>query len=202
MTDGSYSYDPLISPNHIRLLKVHRNTGHARLEAILEQHDLQDAIEIGYDAISYTWGQPSFTHQLYIGGQPLNITAHLHGALSFMTGAYIWVDAVCISQNDLEEKAQQIPLMRHIYAGCLEVLVWLGPENSSIVSAMKVLEDGLVLDMVHVFRDESIDTREARRQILELLEKSNVVKEIGPIFENDWFHRLWVSIVSSAKSCR
>ncbi|KAF2744694.1 hypothetical protein M011DRAFT_506136 [Sporormia fimetaria CBS 119925] len=38
----------------------------------------------------------------------------------------IWVDAVCINQTDMHEKELQIQLMRDIYSGAEEVIVWLG----------------------------------------------------------------------------
>lgn len=101
-----YSYEPLKSSHQIRLLKVYSNKEREGLEAVIEHHDLEDAIKIGYEAISYCWGEPLFTHQLHIGSKSLNITAHLHGALSVFTGRYLWIDAVCINQQNLEEKAQ------------------------------------------------------------------------------------------------
>ena len=50
----------------------------------------------------------------------------------------LWVDALCINQSDLEERAQQVLRMREIYAKAKYTLVWLGPEadNSSAAMAM------------------------------------------------------------------
>lgn len=38
----------------------------------------------------------------------------------------LWIDAICINQHDLAEKARQIPLMTRIYSTAARVLVWLG----------------------------------------------------------------------------
>ncbi|KAJ4172025.1 hypothetical protein NW754_007623 [Fusarium falciforme] len=38
----------------------------------------------------------------------------------------IWADAICINQDDNEEKAKQIPNMHEIYSTAEEVLLWLG----------------------------------------------------------------------------
>ena len=35
---------------------------------------------------------------------------------------YIWVDAVCINQENIEERGQQVNLMNQIYSRCLKVL--------------------------------------------------------------------------------
>ena len=50
----------------------------------------------------------------------------------------LWVDALCINQSDLEERAQQVLLMREMYAKAGYTLILLGPEadNSSAIMAM------------------------------------------------------------------
>lgn len=45
----------------------------------------------------------------------------------------IWVDAVCINQDDLVEKRNQISLMRDIYAEARCVFSWLGEPNGGNV---------------------------------------------------------------------
>ena len=41
---------------------------------------------------------------------------------------YLWIDAICINQEDLDERSQQVGLMRQIYSQASHVVVWLGPE--------------------------------------------------------------------------
>ncbi|KAJ9148999.1 hypothetical protein NKR23_g4681 [Pleurostoma richardsiae] len=44
---------------------------------------------------------------------------------------YIWADAICINQGDVEERSQQVGFMRTVYETAVSVLVWLpGPESS------------------------------------------------------------------------
>lgn len=50
----------------------------------------------------------------------------------------VWADAVCIDQNNIQEKASQIPLMGSIYRNAAEVLVWLGPQSDH---AMDMIEN-------------------------------------------------------------
>ncbi|KAM0436147.1 hypothetical protein ACHAPT_003039 [Fusarium lateritium] len=40
----------------------------------------------------------------------------------------LWVDQVCIDQNNHAEKADQVLLMAEVYTKAEQVLVWLGPE--------------------------------------------------------------------------
>jgi hypothetical protein len=44
----------------------------------------------------------------------------------------LWIDAVCINQNDKAEQASQIPLMGDIYSTAEEVIVWLGKDESDL----------------------------------------------------------------------
>lgn len=190
-----YTYEPLKSSIQIRLLKLYSNEEKERLEAVIEHHNLEDAIKTGYEAISYCWGEPLFTHQLHIEGRSLNITPHLHGALSVLTESYIWVDAVCINQEDPEEKARQIPLMRRIYANADVVLVWLGPENPLIINAMQVIDEDLYEEVVSIFNHETLEPHQRRANVQDRLKKSGVMMGLNLILENDWFTRLWVSSV-------
>lgn len=84
-----------------------------------------------YDAISYTWGEPNFTQEIIIDDHfRLRITPNLHDALIRYRCAVgtrsIWVDAICINQNDEDDKRRQVPLMTEIYRSASPVLVWLG----------------------------------------------------------------------------
>lgn len=38
----------------------------------------------------------------------------------------VWIDAICINQNDLKERAIQVGKMQDIYARCSQVWLWLG----------------------------------------------------------------------------
>jgi hypothetical protein len=43
---------------------------------------------------------------------------------------YIWVDAICINQNSLSERASQVRIMDRVYRQARQVFVWLGHEDS------------------------------------------------------------------------
>ncbi|KAH6674395.1 heterokaryon incompatibility protein-domain-containing protein, partial [Halenospora varia] len=43
----------------------------------------------------------------------------------------IWIDAVCINQNDIQERQDQVSLMRQIYEQAEQVVIWLGENRSS-----------------------------------------------------------------------
>ncbi|TQN69909.1 Heterokaryon incompatibility protein 6, OR allele, partial [Colletotrichum shisoi] len=47
---------------------------------------------------------------------------HLRGA----EGVHVWIDQLCINQDDNTEKVHQVRMMRHIYSAAARVAVWMG----------------------------------------------------------------------------
>ncbi|UPL00019.1 hypothetical protein LCI18_010953 [Fusarium solani-melongenae] len=46
------------------------------------------------------------------------------------TGLYdLWIDAICINQDDIEERTAQVSQMSRIYSAAKSVIVWLGRED-------------------------------------------------------------------------
>jgi hypothetical protein len=42
---------------------------------------------------------------------------------------YLWIDAICINQEDLQERTNQVKMMGDIFENAFQVLVWLGEEE-------------------------------------------------------------------------
>jgi hypothetical protein len=87
-----------------------------------------------YEAISYVWGNAKDQIEIETPDGIFHITRNLSAALHRLRypdkPRYIWADAICINQNDDEEKGHQVRLMRQIYQHASKVLVWLGPDPS------------------------------------------------------------------------
>jgi hypothetical protein len=82
-----------------------------------------------YTAVSYTWANVAQTETIYVDGQPLRIKPNLWACLYTLSRhgwQYIWADAVCINQDDIAEKNQQVRMMDRIYQNATVVSVWLG----------------------------------------------------------------------------
>ncbi|KAI0535560.1 HET-domain-containing protein [Xylaria digitata] len=87
-------------------------------------------------ALSYVWGDPSLKREVFVDGIPVLVTASLEAALQelrnhvrIQQGFLIWADALCINQEDLDERAAQVARMRDIYHAAWQVVIWLGPEQ-------------------------------------------------------------------------
>jgi Heterokaryon incompatibility protein (HET) len=82
--------------------------------------EVQDTNTPPYTALSYTWGDttPTPTVPIQCDGQVLHIAENLDAALRVLRkedeSVYVWADAVCINQNDVEEKNNQVVHARDI----------------------------------------------------------------------------------------
>ncbi|KAF2730202.1 HET-domain-containing protein, partial [Polyplosphaeria fusca] len=84
-------------------------------------------------------------HYVKCGDDSIAITPNCFSALRSLSAKFgndefiIWVDAICINQQDGEEKMRQIPMMGDIYAKATATYVWLGEGTSGANRAMKYL---------------------------------------------------------------
>ena len=98
----------------------------------------------GYTALSYVWGAYSVErHTIICDGVRIEITTNCHSALWHLRKKLgrlqIWVDALCINQEDNNEKSLQLPLMGDIYSKASWVYVWLGEDTSKNKRAGKTM---------------------------------------------------------------
>jgi hypothetical protein len=104
-----------------------------------------------YEALSYTWGTAGQPTPLHIKpsdpGHPtlkIDIQQNLAAALRHLRlpdkPRALWVDAVCINQNDTAERNAQVPRMTGIYKRAHSVVAWLGASSSDSQLAMATLE--------------------------------------------------------------
>lgn len=167
-----YTYRPLPPQCHTRILELHPSQDkNVPVRGTLEDIDIYR--DYDYRALSYTWGPPMFTHKIVLGDNNsdahLMITPSLHDALVRFRDPHqvvrLWVDALCINQNDADEKARQIPMMGQIYSTASMVWVWLGTEEkaashlAALNSASRQLDRIGVEKMVHPHVREVIKQR-------------------------------------------
>jgi hypothetical protein len=83
-----------------------------------------------YQALSYTWGDLGDRVPIRMNDHIIYVTRNLKKALQRLrdlnTGMPVWVDAICINQDDAEERTYQVQRMRQIYETAFEVVIHLG----------------------------------------------------------------------------
>ncbi|KAI0872350.1 heterokaryon incompatibility protein-domain-containing protein [Hypoxylon argillaceum] len=161
----AYPYRQL-SNNDIRLLNI--LPGHGTLECTLHQMPLVE--EQVYRALSYVWGSSTEMQEILLEGEPFKVTRNLYEALHQLRteqpgpslelghpGDYVWIDSICLNQEDIEEKSHQVPRMMEIYQIASVVLIWLGP-NKPITKAEKLHKETMQssTDPVGFLRHEDI----------------------------------------------
>ncbi|OAG13561.1 heterokaryon incompatibility, partial [Alternaria alternata] len=85
-----------------------------------------------FEALSYVWGSQEGLKQITCNNMSLSVTKNLFEALMALREGddedrYLWVDAICIDQNNPAEKAVQVRNMLTIYEKAVRVIAWLGP---------------------------------------------------------------------------
>ena len=170
----------------------------------------------GYDALSYAWGQLQAMHPLLLStatkvmkdGKPdtkdivgrrgkINIHSSLYTALLQLRrrrySRFVWIDAICINQEDDVEKSTQIPMMRTVYREASSVLVWLG-EASALEEGALAIMPGVTkilqkaVDDRHYLDPDLPDTFNS----VGLPEPSHGVwLALGSLMMRPWFRRLW-----------
>lgn len=95
-----------------------------------------------YEALSYVWGDTKEICYITLDGRPFPVTTNLHTALSQArhTTRILWVDALCINQEDLDERSNQVSLMHQIYSQASTVLISLGEAFDGSGAAISFIE--------------------------------------------------------------
>lgn len=151
MSAKGFRYVPLGSqPGGFRLLTLLPGSPDTLLHCQLSNSNL--TTRPIYDALSYVWGKPSSpndsTNVLVLDGHHFPATVNLVSALRHLrppVGEHpitLWVDAVCINQEDLNERSQQVSMMRDIYASAERVVIWIGEEgdgSNAVFDALPVI---------------------------------------------------------------
>lgn len=128
VVDG-LSYSPLDSAkDQIRICRLEPGSDGDLIECELLTNSLDD--EPQYQALSYTWGDASNRQDISINGHKFAVTNNLYYALQHLRSEteskHLWIDAICINQNDIPERNEQVPRMREVYSQAQSVIVWLG----------------------------------------------------------------------------
>jgi len=136
-----------------------------------------------YEALSYVWGSEDNKQPIYIDGDELHVTANLHVALlrlrHCIVDRILWIDAICINQDDNDEKGHQVEFMTKIYAKASRVIVWLGEaEEEEEDNSDQALE---------------IILRAAEEQSTNAATNERNEQAILTLLERPWFQRIWVS---------
>ncbi|RAK94829.1 HET domain-containing protein, partial [Aspergillus ibericus CBS 121593] len=180
MSVPSSTYSPLPPKSYTRMIRLLPDEDKdAPIRCELFNYNLSHSGDEGhlYEALSYVWGNPVTSHSIILNSRGFLITESLHTALLHLRDSQLervlWVDAISIKQDDDNEKSEQIPLMRMIYAQARRVIVWLGEAQEYGDKALEVLG--------------SLGRKQNPKPINE-----NDRERCEKLLQRDWFRRVWV----------
>jgi hypothetical protein len=171
-----------------------------------------------YEALSYTWGSQKDPVDVLIeprvddkrskhGSQPhrpdtstLAVTQNLATALRHLRRPdrkrTLWIDAICVNQQDFKERGHQVERMADVYRKADQVVVWLGPESDNSALAITTIYDlSLCIDVD--WRDYSMKPSSQGESHWADLEENFPYDDetwlaISHLVKRKWFRRLWI----------
>jgi hypothetical protein len=176
-----FNYEPLPA-RCIRILELQPGERSEAFQGRLIISSIDE--EVHYDALSYMWGDASPIDRIIVEGAAVPVARNLASALEYLRDQQgsakrrIWIDAICINQNDDFERGHQVALMRSVYSKADCVRLWINEpdveEESKAVIALESFQYDAEADYGGLGSD------------------LDLWRPIQPIFRNEYWSRLWV----------
>ncbi|KAM5371733.1 hypothetical protein ACJZ2D_007798 [Fusarium nematophilum] len=166
-----------------------------------------------YEALSYCWGGNDRSGEIKCNGEPFPVTENLLLALRSLrredAARTLWIDAVCINQENLAERKSQVMRMGQIYSGATSAVIWLGPEPTSdgvhhlfelaerypkiewvqVSRKWKALFDSSVPGSECPYEDDGQDEEGSTPKLPELSQE--VLDGVSAMMRRPWWTRMW-----------
>ena len=191
----TYSYTPL-SSSYFRLLVLEPYTNDSLLDSCVRCRLISVKFStVDYQALSYCWGEDGKKKDILIRDKVMRIGENLWSALDHLrrsrfessgkgpnhwSSRCLWIDAICINQNDIQERNLQVSRMSEIYRKALRVIIWLGPAYSTSELAMTTLNS---IDGFSMRRGASSSTS---------LGEGEVGEALVALVNRPYFMRMWI----------
>jgi len=220
-SDIPYQYPPL-PRNSIRLLTLLPGAPDTDIHITVTPTPLPATTP--YEALSYEWGLPSSVHvpsyhdsrsnslwqldvtiqlqaQIYCHGNAVVITSNLATILEQLRHRtrprVLWIDGVCINQQDVDERREQVLLMRMVYEQASRVVMWIGDSKPGtgkvfeIVRHLAAAYDGRRVDAGTAKKKGYLGEIVIDERVLEEL-KGEAWRDVTDVFTRPYFGRVWV----------
>ncbi|KAK0741857.1 heterokaryon incompatibility protein-domain-containing protein [Apiosordaria backusii] len=199
---GLHQYTPLPdSASSIRLLRLLPGSRQQDIECMLYVTELTAAVD-QYEALSYVWGDALPTTPIQVNGGTLQIGLNLRTALLNLRlinqPRILWFDAICINQQDFDEKPGQINTMGQIYRSALRCVVWLGNAHLSKPNDVPQRDTKKAFDVLKMLGDDAAEMKRMGKKVEP--HKGDLYKKLRAdmniehaLFENEWWRRGWTA---------
>lgn len=188
VSDSSLSeiYTSSLGKDHFRLLYLSGSrTIDSPIHGDLVEYERDNCPE--YETTSYTWGgedgdatpcKPAYFGEFW---DVLFLTRNCWSLLQYLRPQIgtrlVWVDSICINQNNIQERGAQVSSMPHIYRSCMRVVIYPG--------------DHLVRKEEHRFRQKIRHDDLIRDDDIDSVDDSGI--DIwGSVLQSRYISRVWI----------
>ena len=193
---AAFRFRSLESDSHFRILYLHSGADDEQLSASLVHHNLDE--HPTYDCLSYAWGCSTRSHNVLVDGSSFPITFNLYSALKRIRARdshgqiALWADGICINQDDIPERNQQVKLMRSIYSECRTGLMYLGEAADGSDLIPEFLET-LTQSINALFKKTNEpSTLDLQNESAFPEENDPGWKRLKALLHRPWFQRVWI----------
>ncbi|KAK8023704.1 HET-domain-containing protein [Apiospora rasikravindrae] len=197
--DNADFYRPLdIESLEFRLLLLQAGEGDEPIKCQLVHASLKEGADRpSYETISYCWGDPAQTAGIFVDGLemevPLSARRVLQRMRKYDADRTLWIDAICINQNDVAERGQQVALIKDIYSKTEQCLIWLGEGDGEATTYCDAVFDSVYGHAEHVTSNLADSDEIAFKTLTDNGLGGPLLKQhIITFFSSPWFERAWV----------
>lgn len=193
---GVYKYEQIdLERPAFRLLQLLQGDGPA-IECMLYQAFLDGTDTVPYEALSYTWGSIEKSAIVIVNGKALKITTNLYTALQHLRSKHVdkilWVDAICINQENERERGHQVQQMCKIYSQAEAVTVWLGESTDETDLLMESLQRLDEYSSTERHKNWDFQRWKSFWTLIPRGPASQLLKGLSLLLQRPWFRRVWV----------
>ncbi|KAF2485505.1 heterokaryon incompatibility protein-domain-containing protein [Neohortaea acidophila] len=177
----------------MRLAQIQPGTGNKGIAIDLIDSFVSGPGHVPYDALSYAWGNNERTKMISCNGRRLAITQNLLEALHRFREpdrvVTIWIDQICVCQERIKERNQQVQLMGKIFKRARKVIVWLGEDDEDSRAGMQ-----LITQLLSISHHQSVSGLTPADLDIHGLPKREHRRwtALFAILRRRWFWRTWV----------
>ncbi|KAI9148902.1 heterokaryon incompatibility protein (HET) domain-containing protein [Paramyrothecium foliicola] len=132
-----FTYTPLSTHESIRVVALLPGQFEDAIDCEIFHTSTNSEARPAYEALSYVWGDANDIAPIILNGSRFFVTVNLECALRYLrlpdTQRLLWIDAICINQQDDREKEVQVRGMAAVYKQSAKVLLWLGEETNHLM---------------------------------------------------------------------
>jgi len=191
-------YNPLTQTDSIRLVELQPGNPEDELRVEIQHTTLSEAPE--YETLSYEWAGNRKEATVRCGrGEEIHVPLNLRAALKKLRDRdrprRIWIDAICINQEDLQERGAQVSIMTHIYQKAQGVLIWVREEKPDTDKAFKMIPKLAKSWDAQGNQDDPRSTKppvEVQDEHADELKNQTLWDAIIDAFTRSYFTRTWI----------